>query len=275
MQLPDIANRLPKLLQTAILASIEAGNAIMTIYNNHSYSIDLKSDNSPLTTADKNAHQTIYQILTSTKIPILSEEGENIPYNIRKNWDLLWIVDPLDGTKEFIKHNDEFTVNIALIQGQRPIMGIVFCPPLKTIYFAAEHLNGAFKVVLSDNTSANVSEIIANASKLPLSQSSDCFTIVASRSHLNDETDDFISKLNRKYEETKLVSKGSSIKFCLVAEGLADIYPRFAPTCEWDTAAAQAIVEFAGGSVLNAATNSPMTYNKQNLINPSFIVKRK
>jgi len=271
----DITTHLSYLLQTAILAAMKAGNAIMTVYNNHSYSVALKSDNSPLTTADRNAHQIIYQVLTSTKIPILSEEGENIPYNSRKNWDMLWIVDPLDGTKEFIKHNDEFTVNIALIQNQRPIMGIVFCPPQRTIYFAAEYLKGAFKAIVSIDSMVDVAEIMANSKKLPLFQSSDCLTIVASRSHLNDETIDFISKLDVKNGETKLVSKGSSLKFCLVAEGLADIYPRFAPTCEWDTAAAQAIVEFAGGSVVDAVTNSPLSYNKQNLLNPSFVVKRK
>ena len=275
MQQIDITPHLPELLETAIFAAIEAGNEIMAIYNNQSYSVDFKSDKSPLTTADKNAHQIIHQTLTSTKIPILSEEGENIPYKTRQNWNLLWIVDPLDGTKEFISHNGEFTVNIALIKNQQPIMGIVFCPPLKTIYFASQHLEGSFKAVLGDDPLANVPELITNASRLQLLQSSGCLTIVASRSHLNDETIDFILKLKNNCEEVNLVSKGSSLKFCLVAEGAADIYPRFAPTCEWDTAAAQSIVEFAGGSVVNAFTNSPMTYNKQNLLNPSFIVKRK
>ncbi len=275
MQEPDITLHLQELLETAIFAAIEAGNAIMTVYNNYSYSVDFKSDDSPLTTADKNAHQIIHQILATTKIPILSEEGENIPYNTRKNWDLLWIVDPLDGTKEFIKHNGEFTVNIALIKNQRPIMGIVFCPPLKTIYFASLHLKGSFKAVLGDDPSDNVPELIANASRLPLLQSSGVLTIVASRSHLNDETIDFISKLKNNCEEVNLVSKGSSLKFCLVAEGAADIYPRFAPTCEWDTAAAQAIVEYAGGNVFISTTNEPLVYNKPNLLNPSFIVRRK
>jgi len=275
MQNPDIAPYLPKLLETAIFAAIEAGNAIMTIYNDRNYSVDFKSDNSPLTTADKNAHQIIHQILATTKIPILSEEGENIPYNTRKNWDMLWIVDPLDGTKEFISHNGEFTVNIALIKNQRPIMGIVFCPPLKTIYFASHHLEGAFKTVLGDYPSDNVPELISNAKRLPLLQSSDYLTIVASRSYLNAETIDFISKLKNKSEELILVSKGSSLKFCLVAEGAADIYPRFAPTCEWDTAAAQAIVEFAGGSVFIGTTNDPLVYNKPDLLNPSFIARLK
>jgi 3'(2'),5'-bisphosphate nucleotidase len=185
------------------------------------------------------------------------------------------VVDPLDGTKEFISHNGEFTVNIALIKNQRPIMGIVFCPPLKTIYFASQHLEGSFKAVLGDDPLANVPELITNASRLPLLQSSGCLTIVASRSHLNDETVDFISKLKNNDEEVNLLTKGSSLKFCLVAEGAADIYPRFAPTCEWDTAAAQAIVELAGGNVFISNTNEPLVYNKPHLLNPFFIVRRK
>lgn len=153
-------------------------------------------------------------------------------------------------------------------------MGIVLCPPLKSIYFASQHLDGAFKAVLGDDSSANVPKLIANARRLPLFQNSGRLTIVASRSHLNDDTIDFITKLKNNSEEVNLMSKGSSLKFCLVAEGAADIYPRFAPTCEWDTAAAHAIVEFSGGNVYNSTTNEPLIYNKPDLLNPSFIVRR-
>ncbi len=263
-----------QLLHLAIVATIEAGKAIMSVYNSN-YEIEIKSDTSPLTIADKNAHKIIFDILKATKIPILSEEGEKISFDMRKTWDFLWIVDPLDGTKEFIKHNDEFTVNIALIQHNKPIIGVVFCPPLNTIYFASSNVNGAFKLVLSDQKFENPTELIKNAKKLPTLNETPCFTIVASRSHLNEETNVFINCLKETYGEIQIMSKGSSLKFCLVAEGLADIYPRFAPTCEWDTAAAQAIVEFSGGKVVNATTNSPLTYNKENLLNPSFIVRRK
>jgi len=246
----------------------------MTIYNT-GFNIELKSDNSPLTTADKSAHNIIQNILETTKIPVLSEEGDDIPYCIRKNWSLLWIFDPLDGTKEFLKHNDEFTINICLIKEQKPILGVVYCPPLHAIYFASYEMKGAFKSEIIDDATVNISELIANARKLPFSKCSKFFTVVASRSHLNNETLNYISALQIEHKVVKLISKGSSLKFCLVAEGLADVYPRFAATCEWDTAAAQAIVEFSGGKVINASTDIPLTYNKESLLNPSFIVTRK
>lgn len=263
-----------QLLHLAIVATIEAGKAIMLVYNSN-YEIEIKSDTSPLTIADKNSHEIIFNILKASKIPILSEEGEKIPFDMRKAWDFLWIIDPLDGTKEFIKHNDEFTVNIALIKHNKPIIGVVFCPPLNTIYFASSNVNGAFKLTLNDQKIESPAELIKNAKKLYALNDTPLFTIVASRTHLNEETNEFINSLKKTYGEIRLLSKGSSLKFCLVAEGLADIYPRFAPTCEWDTAAAQAIVEFSGGEVVNATTNSPLTYNKENLLNPSFIVRRK
>ena len=274
MNQPDKTQNIEQLLHLAIGAAIEAGKAIMSVYNS-SYEIEKKSDTSPLTIADKNAHAVIFDILTTTNIPILSEEGEKIPFEVRKSWDFLWIVDPLDGTKEFIKHNDEFTVNIALIHNNKPIIGVVFCPPLNTLYFAGSTVKGAFKLTLNDQKFTNPVELLKNAKKLPVLNEESCFTVVASRSHLNEETNEFIKSLQGYHKDIQLISKGSSLKFCLVAEGLADIYPRFAPTFEWDTAAAQAIVEFSGGKVVNVATNSPLIYNKENLLNPSFTVKRK
>lgn len=267
---PDI----DKLLWSAVNASINAGEAIMAVYNT-TYSVGFKNDNSPLTIADKNAHDIIDESLRFHKIPLLSEEGEKIPFTTRKSWRLLWIVDPLDGTKEFIKHNDEFTVNVALIYENQPVLGVVYCPPNKTLYFANSKINGAFKTVLIDGLPTNLSELIAISEKLPLTGPPSTFTVVASRTHLNEETAGFIADLKRNHDQILQISRGSSLKFCLVAEGLADIYPRFAPTCEWDTAAAQAIVHFAGGEVVDANTNLPLTYNKENLLNPSFIVRSK
>jgi 3'(2'), 5'-bisphosphate nucleotidase len=262
-----------KLLEIAINAAIAAGDEIMRHYDKP-FDVDYKSDDSPLTIADRSAHNVIAEALKITGIPLLSEEGKHNPFEERKNWQLLWIVDPLDGTKEFIKHNGEFTVNIALVKENKPVLGVVYCPPLRTLYFGSEHLNKAFKVVLKDKT-ISPEEIIQLADALPLNYENKMLTVVASKSHLNQETSDYINQLTEKFGDITLTSKGSSLKFCLVAEGAADIYPRFAPTYEWDTAAAQAIVELSGGEVVNTDNFLPLSYNKENLLNPGFIARRK
>ncbi len=262
-----------KLLEIAINAAIAAGDEIMLHYDKP-FDVDYKSDSSPLTIADRSAHNVIAEALQSTGIPLLSEEGKHNPFEERKNWQYLWIVDPLDGTKEFIKQNGEFTVNIALVEGNKPVMGVVYCPPLRTLYFGSSHLNRAFKLILNENT-INVAEILNQAEELPVIQKNKMLTVVASKSHLNQETSDFIDQLKELHGDINLVSKGSSLKFCLIAEGVADIYPRFAPTYEWDTAAAQAIVELSGGEVVSTETNTPLLYNKENLLNPGFLAKRK
>lgn len=261
-----------KLLFITINAAIAAGDEIMLHYNKP-FDVDYKSDHSPLTIADRSAHNVIAAALKPTGIPLLSEEGKHNPFEERKMWKLLWIVDPLDGTKEFIKHNDEFTVNIALVKENKPVLGVVYCPPLRTLYFGSEHLNKAFKAVLKDNT-INPDEIIHQAEALPIIQKKKLLTVVASKSHLNQETSDYINQLTEKFGEISLTSIGSSLKFCLIAEGAADIYPRFAPTYEWDTAAAQAVVELSGGEVVNIDTLAPLSYNKENLLNPGFIARR-
>jgi len=273
MKQPDKNFDIGGLLQIAIHASVAAGRAIMSLYDSK-YPIELKPDESPLTLADKNAHKVIHDFLKKTNIAVLSEEGKNIPYLFRKDLPLMWIVDPLDGTKEFIKHNDEFTVNIALVKENAPILGVVYCPPLKTIYYAAIG-KGAFKSILSDQPFSNFFELFQEDRKLPFPKIISNFVVVASRSHMNEETTAFISNLTKTRGEIQLTTIGSSLKFCLVAEGSADIYPRFAPTFEWDTAAAQAIVECSGAEVINPFTASPLTYNKENLLNPWFIAKRK
>lgn len=261
------------LLEAAISAAIAAGRAIMKHYTTK-LDVDYKSDESPLTIADRSAHSVIAAALEPFGIPLLSEEGKHYPYTERKNWQLLWIVDPLDGTKEFIKQNGEFTVNIALVEHQKPIMGVVYCPPLRALYYSSRHLNKAFKITLTE-AQQGIEEILKNAEVLPLDGKPDLLTIVASKSHLNEETSRFISQLESKHGTIKLISKGSSLKFCLLAEGSAAIYPRFAPTYEWDTAAAQAVVEMAGGAVISNDSNAPLLYNKENLLNPGFVAYKK
>jgi len=260
------------MLQTIIQASLLAGNEIMNIYLNEDFDIDFKSDDSPLTKADKRSHEIIVEHLKNTNIPILSEEGKNIPFEERKDLHKLWIVDPLDGTKEFIKRNGEFTVNIALVENQIPIMGAIYAPALQTLYYAV----GGKAYRMEDVTIGNYSKDLKSAKQLPLQKLSNQkpkFTIVASKSHLSTETETYIRSLEEKYGEVITISKGSSLKFCLVAEGTANEYPRFAPTMEWDTAAGQAICTSAGYNVIDLSTKKTMIYNRQNLLNGWFLVK--
>lgn len=260
------------LLEQAILAALEAGDRIMEIYETGDFGIEAKADNSPLTIADTAAHEIIAARLSNTPVPILSEEGKTIPYTTRKQWNRLWIVDPIDGTKEFIKKNGEFTVNIALIENHAPIAGVVLVPALKEMYFSSTEL-GSFKTDCLDHE-ISLAERIKKSVQLPLKQSERPFTVVASRSHLSQETEDFIAELESKHGDVSTVSKGSSLKLCMVAEGTADCYPRFAPTMEWDTAAGQAICNHSGCTVINWETKNALLYNRENLLNPWFLVER-
>ncbi len=257
-------------LQIAIQAAVAAGEKIMEIYTDPSsdFGIERKADNSPLTRADKAAHQEIVSMLDQLSIPVLSEEGRTIPYEERKGWSQLWIVDPLDGTKEFIKRNGEFTVNIALVEAGDPIMGVIYIPVTRELYYA-DRESGAFKVAdVSD-----LNEIEQRAEKLPLKREHDSFRVVASRSHLSEQTSDFIEGLRATHPNIELVSKGSSLKICLIAEGAADVYPRYAPTCEWDTAAGDAILRASGGCLLRTDDGEALEYNKEDLLNPYFITR--
>ena len=263
------------LLITAIKASVEAGKAIIDIYENHDFQVNFKEDNSPLTIADKKGHNIIFDALVKLELPILSEEGEIPDYNTRKNWDKYWCIDPLDGTKEFIKRNGEFTVNIALIEKNTPIAGVIYVPVTKELYFSSQEI-GAFKIDdISDIDFNDLDKLIKKSAKLPIQKNREVFTIVASRSHLNEETENFINKMKQRYGKVETISKGSSLKLCMLAEGLADIYPRYAPTMEWDTAAGSAIVLNAGFELTKDDGITPLDYNKENLLNPSFIVKPK
>ncbi|PCI34711.1 MAG: 3'(2'),5'-bisphosphate nucleotidase [Flavobacteriaceae bacterium] len=261
-----------ELLKKAIHASILAGEEVLKIYNNPNsdFSIEIKLDNSPLTIADKLSHVMIEKELAKTKLPILSEEGENSSFENRKVWPLFWMVDPLDGTKEFIKKNGEFTVNIALIRENKPVLGVIYVPLTKELYFGAEGISTRKTTVEKSNV--RMEALIQNALKLPLKKNVESYVVVASRSHINKETSDFIEKLEKEKSRITVISKGSSLKICLVAEGVADVYPRFGPTMEWDTAAGHAIAKFAGKNLFLAGSEKEIEYNKENLLNPYFIV---
>jgi 3'(2'), 5'-bisphosphate nucleotidase len=249
---------LKELLEVAIVASEKACVEILEVYNSGDFQAEAKGDNSPLTLADRKAHQVIVKLLEQTEIPILSEEGKNIPYAERKNWKYLWIVDPLDGTKEFIKRNGEFTVNIALIENQKPVLGVVAVPVTGEVFYGAMGLGAHIK------TNNQVTPLLE---RTPVDLKEKGLRIVASRSHMNEDTEQFI----RNLKDPSLVSSGSSLKFMLLASGKADVYPRFAPTMEWDTGAAHAVVNQVGIKVLQQNSNQELVYNKENLLNPYFL----
>lgn len=242
----------------------EAGEAILEIYRQaEGVMIEKKADNSPLTIADKTANEIICKGLEqlAEKHPIISEENKAIPYENRKDYPYCWLVDPLDGTKEFIKRNGEFTVNIALIHQQRIVFGVVFAPVLEEMYWGAKG-EGAYLIkngVSQQLTAATFSKTDKN------------LNLVCSRSHLNEDTQNFVDQ----FDAPNLVATGSSLKFLILAKGEAHIYPRLAPTMEWDTGAAQIILEEAGGSVLQNGTIEPLLYNKENLLNPFFVAAGK
>tara|TARA_B110000879_G_C11167044_1_gene511771 strand:- start:474 stop:1283 length:810 start_codon:yes stop_codon:yes gene_type:complete len=259
-------------LKIAIEASLRAGKAIMEVYGTDDFKVEFKEDNSPLTIADKTANDIINTFLIPTKIPVISEENKQTSYSVRKNWEECWIVDPVDGTKEFIKRNGEFTVNIALVRKGTPILGVIYVPVIKTIYYADVDANKSYKAVLNSHDET-IDDIVEKAKLLePKNNTSNKIEVVGSRSHMSQETLDYVENIRSKGKEVEIVSKGSSLKFCLIAEGDADVYPRFAPTMEWDTAAGQAICNASGINVISQATNQSLLYNKENLLNPWFLV---
>ena len=255
-------------LQTAIEAAIKGGKAILEVYATD-FSVEIKGDDSPLTIADQKCNDIINSYLVNTPFPIISEENKQIDYKDRKNWSSCWIVDPLDGTKEFIKRNGEFTVNIALVNNGVPKLGVIYVPVSKTLYFTAEDSNTSYRLVVDDEE-FSMDAIFEQAEELIPAVAGSPVRVVGSRSHLNDDTKAYIDTINADVE---IVSKGSSLKFCLVAEGNADVYPRFAPTMEWDTAAGDAICRAVGVQVIDQSTQESLRYNKENLLNPYFLVK--
>lgn len=255
-------------LAVAIEAALNAGIEILKVYGTD-FNVEIKGDDSPLTLADNNANDVINTFLRPTNIPIISEENKQLPYDDRKGWNRCWIVDPLDGTKEFIKRNGEFTVNIALIEDGVPVLGVIYVPVSKTLYFTASDKTS--KKIVLDSEDTSIEEIFENAKEIGPQPISSPVKIVGSRSHLNEDTERFISEIEMK-NEVEIVSMGSSLKFCMVAEGLAHIYPRYAPTMEWDTAAGHAICSAVGVDVVDQTTGVQMKYNKPNLLNNHFMV---
>ena len=254
-------------LKLAIKAALSAGKAIMEIYESEDFELEVKEDFSPLTKADKTAHKVIDTLLSYSSLPILSEEGPQIPYEQRRKWNRFWMLDPIDGTKEFIKRNGEFTVNVALIEDRMPILGVVYAPALKDLYFAEIGV-GSFKVEGIKSLKRFNKKNFIDLSK---SIYPETYTLVVSKSHMNVETQNFVYKKEKELGTIAKSSFGSSLKICKVAEGKAHCYPRFGPTMEWDTAAAHAVVTFAKLSI-KQINGSPLTYNKKNLLNPYFLV---
>ncbi len=253
-----------ELLNLAVEAALQAGADIMDIYTSpeQDFGVEYKADNSPLTLADKASHKRIMSFLETTNIPVLSEEGKHMPHEERCQWDELWVVDPLDGTKEFVRRNGEFTVNIALVREGVPVLGVVYVPVKNVLYYG----------IVGEGAKRRVGNTVPQS--LPLNEAHGGYVVVASRSHMTSETDAYIQEMKRIHEDVRLVSSGSSIKICLVAEGSADSYPRFAPTMEWDTAAGDAVARAAGATVVNVETGQPLDYNKKDLLNPWFLVSR-
>ena len=245
----------------------------MTIYDSV-IEVEYKDDKSPLTEADKQANEIINSYLKNTEFPIISEENKQTPYTIRRDWITCWVVDPVDGTKEFIKRNGEFTVNIALVTNGKPQLGVIYVPATKTIYVGDVATNYAGKAKLNRHKTS-IEELKGQLMELqPKPFDSNPVQVVGSRSHMSQETLDFVQELKDSGKDVEVVSKGSSLKFCLVAEGNADVYPRFAPTMEWDTAAGQAICNATGIEVISKETEEPLLYNKENLLNPWFLVAK-
>ena len=280
------------LAETAVLAALQAGQAIMEVYG-RDFAVDYKEDHSPLTEADRASHQIIEGLLASTGVPVLSEEHDGAPYKERKDWPALWLVDPLDGTKEFIKRNGDFTVNIALIEHGRPVMGVVYLPAHQDLYVGVQG-KGAYRGLGVSNEVSNrwteKGDIFQSLEKLAIDSPMSVPRViraVASRSHRTPETDAFMERLEACGRPVERLSRGSALKLCLVASGEAHVYPRLAPTMEWDTAAAQAVIECAGGRVVvyDPAVHEaylkrgpaalfaadPLRYNRENLLNPWFV----
>lgn len=259
------------MLNQCIQLALKAGEAILKVYS-ADFDVDFKADQSPLTQADRLSNAIIVEGLTQiSDYPIISEEEKEVPYELRKNSSTCWMVDPLDGTKEFVKRNGQFTVNIALILNGQPVLGVVYAPVTELLYFA--DAKGAFK---TENThpQQSIQSVMNHAVKLqnPGKKVKEKLIIAASQSHLSPETQSFIDSMKVIYPEVELISKGSSLKLCMVADGQAHVYPRFAPTMEWDTAAGDAICRRAGYQVNQYPEGYPLMYNKPNLLNPWFIV---
>ncbi|MFT3884761.1 MAG: 3'(2'),5'-bisphosphate nucleotidase CysQ [Flavobacteriales bacterium] len=275
-------NELPPLLDHALNAAFAAGSAIMAVYGNGP-TVRHKADNSPVTEADLDADAAIRRALLPTALPVLSEEGETVPVAERQAWTRYWLVDPLDGTKEFVKRNGEFTVNIALMERDglpmsslgtsTPLAGVLYAPVADVLYFAWNG-GGAYRLREGRTFAGRPAyELAALGERLPMTDDRSVYTIATSRSHLSPDTEAFIRRKREEHGQVARVDVGSALKICLVAEGTADVYPRYAPTMEWDTAAGHAIALEAGKDLVDVTTGERMRYNKQELMNQWFIVE--
>lgn len=266
------------LLTAVFNATVRAGAAIMHIYKQRGdYDVELKQDHTPITEADRAAHKVIREYLGPTRIPILSEEGREMLYQERRNWEMFWLVDPLDGTIEFLKGNNEFTVNIALMENNVAIASIVYVPYLERVYLAERGSGAWLKSGVAANPEAEYSydEIVKDFRELPLKECEhDGFKVAVSRSHQTAQTAQHIDQLRVKHPDLEIVEQGSSYKFCLLAEGSVDYYPRTTHTYEWDTAAGELILSEAGGSTSSLESGEELMYNKEDLRNPWFVAKR-
>lgn len=260
------------LLYLSVSAALEAGKRILEIYASESVCIHYKEDESPLTLADQEAHRIISEALCPSNLPVLSEEGEVISFEERKTWREFWLIDPLDGTKEFIKRNGEFTVNIALIQENEPVLGVVYAPVLDLLYFGQTHI-GAYRLQHASELT-DVNQLLHLAESLPVEVISNSFRVLISRSHVDQKTLDYINQLEQEKPFVEKISIGSSLKFCILAEGKADAYPRFGKTMEWDVAAGHAILKSMGINLVQFGNGEILKYNKEVLVNPSFLINR-
>ncbi len=267
-------NDFKAILPELIAIAKKAAEEILKVYEKD-FSVEYKDDRSPLTEADRRSHRVILHGLgkITPDIPVLSEEGAGIDYSERSRWGYFWLVDPLDGTKEFIKRNGEFTVNIALIKNNKPLFGLILIPVKAVVYYGGPLIEGVYKYPVGSGIK-NSDYLTAKYRIKPVRRENNSLTVVGSRSHGSEKLKAFVEKLRNSYSTVNFVSAGSALKFCLVAEGKAELYPRFGPTMEWDTGAGHAILLSAGSSVLRADTLTELTYNKQSLRNPDFIVIR-
>jgi 3'(2'), 5'-bisphosphate nucleotidase len=267
----EIQNKILQNYFVAIEASVKAGLEIMKVYENGDFQVELKDDHSPVTLADKSANTIINGFLNPTRIPIISEENDEIAFSEREKWNRCWIVDPLDGTKEFIKKSGEFTVNIALIENNKPVFGVIYIPVSRSLYFGDVKAGKSFKVIVDDIN--KLEDLVNNAEEIFPGNVQETIKVAGSRSHINKETLGFIDTIKEKYDqEVNVIPRGSSLKFCLMAEGLIDVYPRLGPTMEWDTAAGHAICKAVGLIVIDKKTGEEMAYNRKILLNNSFVV---
>lgn len=276
---------LERLLMDAICAALTASRAVLRLYNEGDFGVILKSDATPLTQADQIAHTEIQRVLAKTRIPLFSEEGRQYEYEERKDWGLYWLVDPLDGTRDFIATTDEFTVNVSLILNERPVLGVIDVPVRKTLYFNVPN-RGAWRFLGSDDLlnqiqrtegGLNLESFLLKSQSLPLQGGvvRQRLRVVRSRLNMSNAMHPYFVRLREQHGDFDEEMAGSSLKFCLVAEGSVDLYPRLGKTHEWDTAAGQAIVEGAGMEVVDFTSFSSLRYNKESIENPPFVAKRK